>query len=91
MIDKTAETQTTFEVGKTPSAINRMYFVRNNELAAYTDEESLVLADVFGCLGLSATKHFCLRQKFLVWRNKTGHCQLEKEFIIIIAGSSSYM
>ena len=91
MIDKTAETQTTFKVGKMRGAVHRMYFVRNNELAAYTDEESLVLADVFGCLGLSATKHFCLRQKFLVWRNKTGHCQLEKEFIIIIAGSSSYM
>lgn len=91
MIEKTAETQTTSEVGKTRSAIHRMYFVRNNELAAYTDEESLVLAGVFGSLGLSATKHFCLRQEFLVWRNKTGHCQLEQEFIILIAGSSSYM
>ena len=63
MIDKTAETQTTFEVGKTPSAIHRMYSVRNNELAAFTDEESLVLADVFGCLGLSATKQFLSQTK----------------------------
>ena len=45
--------------------------VRNNELVAYTDRESLVSADVFGFQSLSI---LCKTKKLSsVWRNNTCH------------------
>ena len=73
MIDTTERPTSSSKLAKGEARYNEFgcNIVRKNEVVAYTDRESFVLADVFGFLALDLVGN-CKRLS--VWRNKTGHC-----------------